>query len=147
MRDLEFQGLESIWLELKLKLNTILFGHFYRSPNSSNEVLEKIDGSVDLALDNDISDVIITGDLNLNFLDSVSRNKHKSIVYHYSLHQIADEHTHFTKTSSSSSPEIQTMVVVTLVKMILKFHRNFFKITVKKIGYNTIRIYLISVNL
>ena len=32
-RDLELQGLESIWLELKLKSKVVLFGLFYRSPN------------------------------------------------------------------------------------------------------------------
>ena len=98
---LEFQGLESIWLELKLKSKTILFGIFYRPPNSSNEILETIDDSIDLALDNDVSDVIITGDFNLNFLDSASRNKLLSIVNQYSLCQIIEEPTHFAETSSS----------------------------------------------
>ena len=100
-QDLEFQGLESIWLELKLKSKTILFGIFYRPPNSSNEILEKIDDSIDLALDNDVSDVTITDDFNLSFLDSASRNKLLSIVNQYSLCQITDEPTHFTETSSS----------------------------------------------
>ena len=63
--------------------------------------LKKIDDSIDLALDNDVSDVIITGDFNLNFLDSASRNKLLSIVNQYSLCQIIDEPTHFTETSSS----------------------------------------------
>ena len=40
-QDLEFQGLESIWLELKIKSKNILFNIFYRPPNSSNEILEK----------------------------------------------------------------------------------------------------------
>ena len=78
-----------------------MFGIFYRPPNSSNEILEKIDDSIDLALDIDVSDVIITGDFNLNFLDSASRNKLLPIVNQYSLHQIIDEPTHFTETSSS----------------------------------------------
>ena len=63
--------------------------------------LEKIDDSPDLALDNDVSDVIITGDFNLSFLDSASRNKLLSIVNQYSLCQIIDKPTHFTETSSS----------------------------------------------
>ena len=52
-------------------------------------------------MDNDVSDVIITGDFNLNYLDSASRNKLLSIVNQYSLRQIIDEPTHFTETSSS----------------------------------------------
>ena len=52
-------------------------------------------------MDNDVSDVIITGDFNLSFLDSASRNKLLSVVNQYSLCQIIDEPTHFTETSSS----------------------------------------------
>ena len=73
----------------------ILFGTFYRPPNSSNEILEKNRYSFDLAL------VITTGDFNLNFLDSASRNKLLSIVNQCSLCQIIEEPTHFTETSSS----------------------------------------------
>ena len=62
---------------------------------------KKPDDSTDLALDNDVSDAISTGDFNLNFLDSASRNKLLSIVNQYSLCQIIDEPTHFTETSSS----------------------------------------------
>ena len=75
-QDLEFQGLEWIWLELKLKSKTILFDIFYRPPNSSNEILETIDDSVGLALDNDF---IITGDLNLSFLE-VATNYYQSLI-------------------------------------------------------------------
>ena len=38
--DLELQGLESIWLELKLTSKVILFGLFYRPQNTNNEILE-----------------------------------------------------------------------------------------------------------
>ena len=100
-RDLELQGLESIWLELKLKSKVVLFGLFYRPPNSNSEILEKIDQSTDLAMDADVSDVIITGDFNINFTDNQSRNKLLSVVNQYALFQIGDEPTHFTETSSS----------------------------------------------
>ena len=63
--------------------------------------LKKIDDSIDLALDNDVSYVIITGDFNLSFLDSASRNKLLPIVNQYCLCQNIDEPTHFTETSSS----------------------------------------------
>ena len=52
-------------------------------------------------MDNDVTDVIVTGDFNLNFLDSASRNKLSAIVNQYSVRQIIDEPTHFTETSSS----------------------------------------------
>ena len=83
------------------KSKVILFGLFYRPPNSNNEILEKIDQSIDLAMDADVSDVIITGDFNINFTDNPSRNKLLSVVNQYALFQIIDESTHFTETSSS----------------------------------------------
>ena len=99
--DLEVQGLESLWLELRLKSKVVLFGTFYRPPNSSNEILDKIEESIDLALDNDVADVIVTGDFNLNFLDNANRAKIMSVFDQYSLYQLINEPTHYTETSST----------------------------------------------
>ena len=33
--DLEVDGVESVWLEIRLKNKTVLLGKFYRAPNSS----------------------------------------------------------------------------------------------------------------
>ena len=52
-------------------------------------------------MDANVSDVIITGDFNINFSDNQSRNKLLSVVNQYALFQIIDEPTHFTETSSS----------------------------------------------
>ena len=52
-------------------------------------------------MDADVSDIIITGDFNINFTDNPSRNKLLSVLNQYALFQIIDEPTHFTETSSS----------------------------------------------
>ena len=64
--DLELAGIECIWLELKLKNKTTLFSIFYRPPDSNQTVLNNIERSKDLAVDKNISIVLITGDFNLN---------------------------------------------------------------------------------
>lgn len=99
--DLELQGLESIWLEFKLKRKIILFGLFYRPPNSSQDVDDKIEQSLDLASDNDVSDILITGDFNLNYFANVGRNKVQALFSQYNLFQVINEPTHFSETSSS----------------------------------------------
>jgi len=68
--DLEVNGLESIWVELKLCNNKpILFGLFYRPRNS------QIEDFINLAVNSGISDKIITGDFNLNTQASSSCKK------------------------------------------------------------------------
>ena len=99
--DLEVQGLESLWLELRLKSKVVQFGTFYRPPNSSNEILDKIEESIDLALDNDVADVIVTGDFFLNFIDNANRAKIMSVFDQHSLYQLINEPTHYTETSST----------------------------------------------
>ncbi|MCG8096842.1 MAG: hypothetical protein JAZ17_25000 [Candidatus Thiodiazotropha endolucinida] len=100
--DLEIQDLESIWLELKFKTRLVLFGLFYRPPNAAQDIYDKIEQSIDLAFDsNNVNDVIVTGDFNLNYLDSVGKNRINQMFTQYSLQQIINEPTHFTETSST----------------------------------------------
>ena len=69
--DLEINGLESVWVHIKLCNNKhILYGVFYRPPNSNLAYNSLIEDSVSLAIDTDISDIIITGDFNWNQLNS-----------------------------------------------------------------------------
>ncbi len=57
-RDLEPLNLECIWVELRVKRKRILFGTFYRPPNSSPLVLANIENSIGLALDTNIKDIV-----------------------------------------------------------------------------------------
>ena len=63
-QDLELRGVESIWIELTLKHKHILFGVFYRPPNSEAVTFSEIEDWINLAVDS--GDIIITGDFNLN---------------------------------------------------------------------------------
>ena len=76
-------------------------GTFYRAPNSSIGVHNKIESSIDLAFDTNIPNIIITGDFNYNYSNISSRRKATSLFDQYGLVQLIDEPTHFTETSDS----------------------------------------------
>ena len=60
--DLEIQDLEAIWIEVANTRKHILFGLFYRPPNSNANYYSMIEDSLSLAVDTNISDMIVTGD-------------------------------------------------------------------------------------
>ena len=82
------------------KQTRILFGLFYRPPNSAL-YLSAIEDSIFLALDTQISNIIVTGDFNLNVLNPHTSNKISDICTQFSLYQTITEPTHFTEHSSS----------------------------------------------
>ena len=99
--DLEVRGPhESVWIELKIKNKTILFGTFYRPPNCSIDSWDFIEHSIDLAHNTGIADILITGDLNENQLIA-NNNRVKNINLKYSFTQLINEPTHYTESSSS----------------------------------------------
>ncbi|MCG7883059.1 MAG: endonuclease/exonuclease/phosphatase family protein [Candidatus Thiodiazotropha endolucinida] len=71
--DLEIGGLECIWIEVANNKKKILFGLFYRAPNSDANCYSNIEDSIALAIDTGIADIIITGDFNFNYLDLQTR--------------------------------------------------------------------------
>ena len=93
--DLEIRGIESIWIEVANKHKRILFGVFYRPPNSDANYNLDIENSLYLAFDTDIFDIVVTGDLNLNVLNPLTS------CTQFSLYQTIDQPTHFTEHSSS----------------------------------------------
>ncbi len=99
--DLEPIGLECVWVELRLNGKRILIGVFYRPPNSTPDVLRDMERSIDLAVDTGIDDIIVTGDLNLNFLAHATRRKLDSLFLPYGFHQTIPEPTHYTYHSHS----------------------------------------------
>ena len=62
--------MECIWIEVVLNKKSLLFGLFYRPPNSSADVYSNIEEFISLAVDTGTSDIIITGDFNFNVLNS-----------------------------------------------------------------------------
>ena len=100
-KDLEIRGIECVWIEVANNNKRILFGLFYRAPNSDANYLSSIEDSIALAVDTGIADIIITGDFNFNYLDLQSRRKIDSLCTQFSLFQTINQPTHFTEYSSS----------------------------------------------
>ena len=82
--DFEPLNIECIWIEIQLKQTRLLYGLFYRPPNSDVRYLSANDDSISLALETQISNIIATGYFNLNVL-----NKHIS----YKISDIVLVHT------------------------------------------------------
>ena len=100
-QDLEVNDVESIWLELKVKHKSILFGVFYRPPSANVAVLSSIQDSIALAVDTQIKDIVVTGDFNLDCLKPATRLKIDNICMQFGLSQLISEPTNFTKSSQS----------------------------------------------
>ena len=100
-RDLEPVGIECIWIELTLKHKHILFGLFYRPPNSNSTYFTSIEDSIHLAVDTGIQDIVVTGDFNFNMLSAKLSAKIKNLCEEFSLTQTINQPTHFTEHSSS----------------------------------------------
>ena len=83
--DLEIRGIESIWIEVANKHKHILFGVFYRPPSADANYNLDIENSLYLAVDTDISDIIVTGDFNLNVLNPQMSRKIDSLCTQFSL--------------------------------------------------------------
>ena len=99
--DLEINDLECIWLELNVKRKSILFGVFYRPPNSTAAILSGIEDSIALAIDTGIKDIVVTGDFNFDYLKPTSRTKIDNICMQFGLSQLITEPTNFTESSQS----------------------------------------------
>ena len=99
--DLEVNDIECVWLELKVNHKRILFGVFYRPPNSNTAVLSCIQDSIALAVDTQIKDIVVTGDFNLDWLKPASRLKIDNICMQFGVSQLISEPTNFTESSQS----------------------------------------------
>ena len=99
-KDIEINGLEAVWLEVKIKSKKILVGGIYRPPNSNSAYFDLIIESIDRAHNTNIYDIIITGDFNYKMISGNS-NKIKDLLQQYNLTQLIDSETHFTETSAS----------------------------------------------
>lgn len=99
--DLEPRGIECIWVQLTLNNKHVLFGLFYRPPNSDALYYSSIEDSIHLAVDTGISDIIITGDFNFNMFNNQTSRKIQALCDQFALYQSINEATHFTENSSS----------------------------------------------
>ena len=79
----------------------MLFGVFYRPPNSDSTYFSSFEDSFHLATYTFINDIIITGDFNFNSLNAQHSRKIEALCRQISIYQIITEPTHFTENSSS----------------------------------------------
>ena len=85
-QDLELNNLECIWVQIKSsKKRNILYGVFYRPPNSDSVYISQIEDSIGLAIDSSISDVIITGDLYLNTMNQTQFRKVEALCNQFNM--------------------------------------------------------------
>ena len=98
---MEPRDIECIWVEVTNKHKHILFGVFYRPPSADSEYFSAIETSLNLAVDTGYNDIIVTGDFNFNMLSPSPARKISSLCTELAFHQLVDEPTHYTETSSS----------------------------------------------
>ena len=79
--DLELRNIESIWIEVANSHKRVLVGLFYRPPNSDAAYFSSIEDSVGLAIDTGISDIIITGDFNLNVNNNNTLKQNRDALF------------------------------------------------------------------
>ena len=92
--------MECLWIEVINSRRRILFGLFYRAPNSDANYYNKIEDSVSLAVDTGIKDIVVTGDVNLYYLNNASRRKIDSLCIKFSHNRSISHPTYFTEHSS-----------------------------------------------
>ena len=95
----------------------MLFGLFYRPPNSDLNYYSTMEESIHLAVDTCINDIIITGDFNISMYNSQSARKINDFYNQFSLTQVVNGPTQFTEHSSSL---IDLMLVSNPTHVILK---------------------------
>ena len=99
--DLEPFGVECLWVELTLKHKRLLFGLFYRPPNSDSVYFASTEDLIHLAIDTGIQEIIVTGDFNFHMLSPNLSGKIRNLCLQFSLTQTINEPTHYTENSSS----------------------------------------------
>ncbi|MCG8113231.1 MAG: reverse transcriptase domain-containing protein, partial [Candidatus Thiodiazotropha taylori] len=99
--DLELPNIECLWIEVMVNGKKNLIGTFYRPPNSTNAIWSSIEDSIGQAFDTSIRNILVTGDFNFDILKQSANKKVTDICQQFSLHQLIDEPTHFTESSSS----------------------------------------------
>lgn len=98
--DLSLNGLEALWVEITIQHKKLLIGGIYRPPDSNNHYWQLMEQSIDLAFSQTCDNVLLTGDFNLNLLNSQS-NKINRLLNSYNAEQLITSPTHYTEHSSS----------------------------------------------
>ena len=98
-KDLDVNDLEAVWVETKLKQESILIGSFYRPPGVTVQYWDLIREGIRKA-SNTMLKFIILGDFNTNYLHNPSQHL-LDIANHYQLHQTVKQATRITDKTST----------------------------------------------
>ena len=100
--DLEINGIEAMWLELRCVNKKILLCNCYRPPNAPVAFWNNLSASIELAKEGNVNDIIITGDFNSDPHNNF-RNYQKltSLCSDFNLVNHISEPTRITPTSES----------------------------------------------
>ena len=93
--------MKCIWIEIILRNKRVLFGTFYRPPNSESTYYSLLEESIGLDYDTVIRDIVIAGDFNINTSTAEGNRKISSVCQQFGLAGLLQEPTHFTEHSSS----------------------------------------------
>ena len=103
--DIENSFMECIWIEVNIKLSrSILICILYRPPDSSKHLSPKFNGSFSECLSNIASEnkeIVIMGDLNVDFLKKSSNKAIREILLTNGLKQVIEFATRTTSTSKT----------------------------------------------
>lgn len=108
--DLECDGVESIWLEVKLQVGNTFIGSYYRAPGATADkkdiFLNSMQHSIDMVLSENPISIIILGDMNdrckqfySNHTESELHNRLLDLVQTNNMQQLITEPTRITMSS------------------------------------------------
>ena len=92
-QDLTIQGLEALWLEIKINNRKLIVGGIYRPPNANNNCWLLLEQSIVQAFNTNCDNLLVAGDFNVNIQPS-SSNKMSRLISSYNAHQLIDSLTH-----------------------------------------------------
>ena len=99
--DLAVEDLEAIWIETKLKQETLLVGSFYRPPSSRVQYWALVEESIKKAMSTPHK-LIILGDFNSDYINKPQENAHlQNILKSNNLLQLIREYTRITDETRS----------------------------------------------
>lgn len=128
--NLSVNGLEALWVEIRLSQRKLLVGGIYRPPDSNNNYWLLLEQSIDQAFNHLCDNILVTGDFNINIEASPS-NKMSRLISSYNAEQLINSPTNFTEHSRSlidlmfiKNPRhvISSFVADPFVPNLIRFH-------------------------
>ena len=98
--DLEEDGVEILWVEVRMNQRTLLLGNMYRPPNATSSVLDSLELMLERAV-SERKEVILMGDFNLNLLVHSTETDRLLQITEDNLNQLISVPTRITNQSQT----------------------------------------------